>query len=194
LTLSVNSLLGGSGTTGTVTLSGPAPAGGAVVTLISGNAAIGIPSTVTVPQGQTTANFNVTTSPVAVILASTIQALFGPCGGVTVNLTVNAPILNALGISPNSVKLLGNATGTVSLNGPAPTGGITVSLGSNSILGTLLLNMPASVVIPAGQTSATFNIHPTLSLGLLLSAVNATITASTGGISLNSILSVLPLL
>ena len=81
--LSVNpsSVVGGSPSTGTVTLSGPAPAGGAVVSLSSGNtSAATVPASVTVAGGATSATFAVTTSAVSGSTAVTISALYG---GVT---------------------------------------------------------------------------------------------------------------
>jgi hypothetical protein len=64
-------------TTGTVTLSGPAPAGGAVVTLSSSNsAAASVPANVTVAAGNTTANFTIQTSPVGSNTDVTISATY----------------------------------------------------------------------------------------------------------------------
>jgi hypothetical protein len=65
---------GAQSSTGTVTLSGPAPAGGAQVPLSSSNAAASVPSSVTVPAGATTATFTPTTSAVATSTAVTISA------------------------------------------------------------------------------------------------------------------------
>jgi trimeric autotransporter adhesin len=175
LTLSVSSVLGGSGATGTVTLTGPAPAGGATVTLVSGNAAIQVPGTVTVPAGQTSAIFSVATSAVSTVVASTIQALFGSCPGVSVNLSVQAPVLSGFTIAPGQIRVGLSATGTLSLTGPAPAGGVTVNLGIGTPLGLLTLTLPASVTIAAGQTSTNFNIGAGGTLPLLLPVtINAT--------------------
>src|SRR5437660_5717952 len=80
LTLNPTSVVGGvQSSTGTVTLSGPAPAGGAQVTLSSSNiAAANVPSNgVTVPAGATSATFTVTTSAVAASTPVTISASYG---------------------------------------------------------------------------------------------------------------------
>jgi len=90
LTLSPSIVSGGSSSVGTVTLSGAAPTGGAVVTLASGDGMIAVvPSSVTVATGATSASFNVTTSQVT---ATTSVIISGVCGGVTKTalLTVNA--------------------------------------------------------------------------------------------------------
>jgi hypothetical protein len=63
LSLSVGSITGGQSLTGTVMLSGPAPAGGATVNLSVNNPLVSVPATVTVPAGQTSATFAVTTNP-----------------------------------------------------------------------------------------------------------------------------------
>ena len=55
---------GGSTATGTVGLDPPAPAGGTLVTLTSGNpAVVSVPASVTVPQGASSANYPITVAP-----------------------------------------------------------------------------------------------------------------------------------
>jgi uncharacterized repeat protein (TIGR03803 family) len=58
------SVVGGQGSTGTIWLHGPAPAGGAVVTLSSSSGVVSVPPTMTVPYGAWTASFAVSTTPV----------------------------------------------------------------------------------------------------------------------------------
>ena len=58
-------IMGGSTTTGAVVLSGPAPLGGAVVGLSSGNGIAGVPSSVTIPAGATSVTFPVATAAVS---------------------------------------------------------------------------------------------------------------------------------
>jgi len=75
----------------------------------------------------------------------------------TVAITVaSAPTLalSSLSVSPTSVTGGSSAQGTVKLSGPAPTGGVVVSLSDNSSAATL----PASVTVLRGNTSATFAI------------------------------------
>ena len=77
LTLNPSSVVGGVGTsTGTVTLSGPAPAGGAQVMLSSDNSAASVPPSVIVPAGSTSATFTVNTSLVLVSTSATISASY----------------------------------------------------------------------------------------------------------------------
>jgi len=77
LTLNPTSVPGGSSSTGTVTLNGPAPAGGAVVALSSNNTnATTVPPSVTVAAGSTTATFTVTTKTVVFSTVVTISGSF----------------------------------------------------------------------------------------------------------------------
>jgi len=76
LTLDHANVFGGQSSTGTVTLSGPAPAGGAQVLLSSNNGAARVPSSVIVPAGATSATFTVNTSFVLISTSSTISASY----------------------------------------------------------------------------------------------------------------------
>jgi len=78
LTLSPTQVNGGAAATGTVTLSGPAPFGGAMVALRSSNALVAqVPFNITVPQGSTSAAFTITTYTVASAQTVTITATAG---------------------------------------------------------------------------------------------------------------------
>jgi hypothetical protein len=95
LTLSPSNVTGGNSSTGTVTLSGPAPAGGAQVMLSSSNTGTArVPSSVTVPAGATRATFTVNTSTVFFSTSVTISASYGGIT-LTANLTVS-PVLPLL--------------------------------------------------------------------------------------------------
>jgi uncharacterized repeat protein (TIGR01451 family) len=70
-----------------------------------------------------------------------------------------------------------NTTGQVFLTGPAPAGGLTVSLSTTSLAG---VTVPASVFIPATQTvSPAFNVTTTPVVTKQVGLVNATLGAST---------------
>jgi hypothetical protein len=90
ITLNPASVVGGNPSTGTATLTSPAPAGGRVVTLSSSNPAVAtVPASVTVPQGAANATFPVTTT---VVGGTTTVTISGSAGGLTrtAALTVNA--------------------------------------------------------------------------------------------------------
>ena len=182
LSLSRPSITGGEGVQATVTLSRPAPQGGAVVALSHTFASpaattaappltVAIPSSVTVAEGESSASFDIQTSVMTLsgfdrAIPVDVQASFG---GTTVNatLTVNPPLsLSSLTVAPGSVIGGGVATGTVTLNGVAPAGGTLVTLASDSPAATV----PPSVVVPAGQTAATF--------GVKTNAVTVSVTAT----------------
>ena len=77
LTLNPASVFGGAqSSTGTVTLTAPAPAGGAQVALSSNNSTAQVPSSVTLPAGATSATFTVTTSAVIFSTSATITASY----------------------------------------------------------------------------------------------------------------------
>ena len=83
LAINPASVAGGSPASGVVTLNGPAPAGGALVSLSSGNtAAVTVPAAATVPAGATSAAFPVNTTAVTAATSVTVSASFA---GVTQN-------------------------------------------------------------------------------------------------------------
>jgi hypothetical protein len=175
LTINPSSVVGGSTAMGTVSLNGPAPAGGLQVQLSSGNTSVAtVPASVTVLAGQTSASFSITTRPVASQTQVTIMARLGNSSR-QVTLTVLPPSIQSLSISPSTVRGGSNATGIVTLNAPAPPGGAVVPLrSSNSTVATV----PASVTIPAGQTTAQFTVRTTRPSS---SSVSVTITATYNG-------------
>jgi len=190
LTLNPTSVAGGNSSTGTVTLSGPAPAGGAQVALSSSNtAAATVPSSVTVPAGATSATFTVSTSVVTASAAVTISAAYGGATR-TASLAVTPaapppPTLASLGLNPTSVTGGNSSTGTVTLSGPAPAGGAQVALSSSN---TAAATVPSSVTVPAGATSATF----TVSTSAVAASTTVTISAGYGGVTRSASLTVAP--
>ena len=161
------------GSTGTVTLAAAAPAGGAVVTLASNNTnAATVPVSVTVPTNATEATFAVTTKVVAAATAVNISATYkGVVKAAT--LTVNPPAgpaaLAAVTMNPNTMIFGTVSVGTVTLTTPAPAGGAVVTLASSDWVS---FNVPASVTVPTGATSAKFNV--TTSIGKSTTIMTAT--------------------
>jgi hypothetical protein len=190
LTLSPASVTGGNSSTGTVTLSGPAPSGGAQVALSSSDTSVAtVPSSVTVAAGATSATFTVSTSAVGASTTVTISASYA---GVTktASLTVNPaapppPTLTSLTLSPASVTGGNSSTGTVSLSGPAPSGGAQVALSSSN---TSIAAVPFSVTVAAGATSATF----TVSTSAVSASTTVSISASYAGVTKMASLTVNP--
>ncbi len=109
LSFSQASLAAGASTTGTVTLSAAAPAGGIIVTLISGNpAAVSVPATVTVASGASSATFTAQALSSAPGGATTISASSGGTS-VSASLSVQA--------APGSVThvLWNNVNGSIAV-------------------------------------------------------------------------------
>jgi hypothetical protein len=160
--LSVNptAVTGGQPATGTVTLTGPAPAGGAVVSLSSANPAATVPASVTVPANLTVANFTINSLAVAAPTAGNITASFSGVNKST-TITVNPAIpviLSSVTLTPSVIAGGSTSVGTVSLTVPAPTGGVAIGILSNK---PSKATVPASVVVPAGSASASFDITTT---------------------------------
>ena len=177
LSLQPPSVLGGSTSTGTVTLSAAAPAGGAVVTLSSSNAAVvAVPTSVTVPAGATTVGFVVTTNAVTSASVITISATLG---GVTQSaaLTVApATALVSISLSPTDVRGGTPSTATITLSSAAPSGGLTVKLSSNH---PSIAAVPSSITVAAGATSAQVTVstsRPKSPTDVTISATLATVT------------------
>jgi uncharacterized repeat protein (TIGR01451 family) len=76
LILNPTSVIGGQTSQATLTLSGPAPAGGAVVTLSSSNGAASVPASVTIPAGASSATFTVAATAVSVPTNVIISAVY----------------------------------------------------------------------------------------------------------------------
>jgi trimeric autotransporter adhesin len=151
-----STLPGGSSATGTVTLTRPAYEYGAQVSLSSNSIAISVPATVTVPSGATSATFTITTQQVA---ASATRTITATRMGISrsVNVTLTPMTINSFTCNPTTVKGGQNSTGTIVISNPAPAGGLRVNVTASSSA----LIVPATVTVPAGQTSATFTIGTT---------------------------------
>lgn len=186
LAVAPSSVVGGQGATGTVTLSGPAPAGGSVVSLASGDtAAATVPATVTVPAGSSSAKFAIATKPVAAVAAVQISASYRGVARAA-SLAVQPPALSSISLSPASVA--GGCkvpVAKVALTGKAPAGGIVVSLASANPAATV----PSSVTVPAGASSAGF----AMSLVAVSATQTGAISASYQGVTKSAGLTVRPI-
>lgn len=104
---------------------------------------------------------------------------------VTIPLTSNTGVsLTAVSLNPTSVTGSSSTTGTVTLSGAAPTGGVAVSLSSNNAAA----SVPASVTVAAGSSAANFSVSTTA----VTSSVSATISATYGGATQTTGLTITP--
>lgn len=159
LSLAPATVNSGQPSTGTLTLSGPAPAGGAAVALSSNNSnIIGPLATVTIPANQTTATFPVTKTTLPPGMATATVQITGTYQGSSAsgNLIINT-VVSVVKLAFNPTSVVGGSTTvlTVTLNVPAPAGGIAVGLTADT---PALAQVPASVTVQANQTTATVSV------------------------------------
>ena len=171
--LNPGAVQGGSTESCTITLNGPAGPLGAAVSIYSSSQIVETPNTVTIPAGQTTASFSIETTPVKKSTSVTITCLLlGSSGKASFSVLPNT--LSTIGVSSASIPGGNLGVGTVTLTGPAPTGGITVTLSTSN----LVAKVPASVTVLSGQSSARFNVTTTA----VAKTVAATLTAQSGSV------------
>jgi hypothetical protein len=151
-TVSPTSINGGQSAAGTVTLDGPAPTAGTVVTLTSSNNVVTVPPSLNIGGGQNASKFSVTSAAVTAVTQATLSATTG--GAVrTVAMTVSpAPLtLASFGFSSTSKGGVFN-TLVARLSAAAPPGGATVSFTSTGT--DVLHTQPKTLTIPQGDTQA----------------------------------------
>ncbi len=178
----VQPVTGGAPTPGSVLLTQPAQAGGATISLTSGNPGLlSLPTTIFVPQGSTTGVFSASTVSVGAQTTVDVSATLNGASVASVAYVYAAP---ALALSYAQIPPISTAApvqGTVVLNTVTLSSLVTVTLASNnpSVI------VPPSVVIPLGSSSATFpvTVGPIADLSQL---ANTVITATFGGTSVTA--------
>ena len=182
ITLAPNSVLGGTSTTGTVNLNTSAPTGGLTVQLYTTTGIAGVPTSVTVPAGQKTATFTVTTVPVS---ANVLTQVVGKYLGVAkpATLTVQAAAVSTVTLTPTSVKGGTNSTLTIKLTGLAGPSGLVVTLTSSNLNAA---TVPATVTVPAG----TDTVDVVVTTKAVTANTTSTLTAKTSASSKTVVLTV----
>jgi len=123
---------------------------------------------------------------VAAIDAAGNQSALSNSATATITIPEGSTIEN-LTVSPTTVTAPASSTGTVTLNGAAPAGGVSVALRSSD---TEKATVPPSVIVPEGSKSVTFVI--TTRTGRLGGGQNpVTITATLGNSSVSATLQIL---
>ena len=172
ISASPGSVIGGNSSIGTVTLTAPAPASGAVVSLASTSGSVVLPGTVTILSGSTTATFGISTIAVGSGTTSTLSANLGTVTK-TCAFIVSPPTLAGLTTAIATVQGGTAVSVTVTLTGVAPAGGTVVPISSSSVNAAV----PSSVIIPEGQTGTTFSVATsavTSNASVIITAVNVT--------------------
>ena len=169
------SVVGGAPATGTVTLALPAPAGGAVVALVSAAAAVAVPPSLAIAAAETSGTFPIATTAVAAMTATTLSASYG---GVTKTATLLvtpvAPALATFSVAPSSVRGGASAVAIVTLSAPAAAGGTTVTLATSNAK---VASMPATVVVPEGGSTVPVRVTTRATR----QSAGVTLTAAAGG-------------
>lgn len=184
LSLSPASVAGGTGATGTVTISKKAPSSGFKVTLSSASTNASTASSVLVSSGATSATFAITTIAVAATTTAKIKASAGS-SSATASLTIKAPTLSTLTLDPTTVTGGSSSTGTVYISSGAPTSGIVVKLSCV----TSGVKVPPSVKIAGGSTHQAF----TITTSAVSKTTSAKIVAALGSSSIADTLTLNPL-
>ena len=193
LTLSQASIPAGGTVTGTVRLTSPALAGGAVVTLQgSMEGEVIVPPSVTIPAGSISAQFSTTPAPETPFPRCVfIQGHYGTSGGSQARILEIDPAPGAatlLAIGPAGQDVIGGKSGraSVALIIPAPAGGATVDLTTDN---PSIIHVPASVAINEGNSAASFTIGTSPVSGL---PTGGHVTASAGGVTKSIFVNVVP--
>ncbi len=156
LVLSPDSVLGGSYSKGTITFSQKVPSG-TVVTLTSSDPSLAtVPATLAVTSGLSQYNFSIKTYATSVTSPVTITAALAPTSKQA-TLVVRAPGIGSVSFNPSRVTGGKSSVGTVTLEGPAPSGGLVVTITSSDpnfahVVGS------SQITIPAGKLSGNFNV------------------------------------
>ena len=149
VTLNPTTINDGATSTGTVTLTRAAPAGGRILNLSSDTAGITVPATVTVAAGTLSSTFTVQTIAVSSSTSATITATYA---GTTksASLTVVPSTLSSVSLSAPTVVGGNQVRLTVVLIAPAPAGGTIVQLSSSA---PEVLPVPITIAVPTGATT-----------------------------------------
>jgi hypothetical protein len=189
LSINPDSVRAGESTTGTVDLGFP-DAGPTVVRFFSSDPSVAqVPVSITIPAGQTTGNFTITSNADA---PPTIVQIMGATDdniSRTHNLSVNAatptgPSLSSVSFVPTSIVGGQNATGTVRFTAPMTQGAV-VQLSSSD---PAMARVPQETVVSANTSTSTFN----LATSTVTTATNVTVTARWFGVTRTAAITVNP--
>lgn len=187
-TVNPGSVLADSTATGTVTINRRAPLAGTTVTLASSDTSVAtVPPTVTVPFGQTTVNFPITTHAVSVDKNVALRATYG--GQVLtfiLQVLTRNPHLNGFVLTPHAAFDGQSVSGVVTLRLPAPSGGVRITLTNTD---QSVASVPTTITIPQGASSKSF----TSTAHAPLNPVSTTATATLGDVHIPQIVTVQPI-
>jgi hypothetical protein len=140
-------------TTGTVTIDRPAEAGGFTFTCVT-SYPLDVPTSVTIPEGDTSADFTITptTGPISSTSVYSVSIRVDNVHQGSDTVAVTPVLLDIAEFQGDPDEVTGGliATLDLTLNGPAPAGGLEMSFESTNLFGA---PHPDPVTIPAGDTT-----------------------------------------
>ena len=189
LSINPDSVRDGASTTGTVNLGFPDPEPTVVRFFSSDPSVAQVPVSITIPAGQTTGTFPITSSDTAPPTIVQITAATPDNISRTHNLSVNAatpagPSLSSVTFVPTSVVGGQNATGTVRFTGPMTQGAVVQLSSSNPAVA----RVPQETVVSANASTSTFN----LATSTVSTSTAVTITATWFGVTRTATITVTP--
>lgn len=181
-----SSIVSGTSTLCTVSLTGVAPSGGVSVTVLSNSSVVTIvPGTVLIQAGQSSGGFSAAAGATSTDLQVTLQATLSG-SSVMYTLTVRTQQSRPQSVSciPPTVFSGNSSFCTVTMNNPVSAPDFTVQLSSNN----QNVVVPPLVSIPQGASTGSF----TADVGAITAAGTALISASANGVAKTATLSILP--
>jgi len=147
-------VIGGNSTTATLAISSVAgPYGQTVAIDAGGNAGVTGPSSATVPFGNSSVTFSVTTTYVSSQTVATITATLGS-SSMSASLTIDPATITGVSMSPTAVIGGTSSTGTITLNTHAGPTGDAVTINAPSPA-----SVTSPVTVPAGTSTTTFTVN-----------------------------------
>lgn len=158
---------------GSVTLTAPAPPGGLIVDLTSSDTtAATVPSSIVINAGSKSKSFSVQTRKVPETKIVTISAQAAPGVGASAKLTVTPPKITSISFDPSTVGLQQQTKGTLTFESGVA-GGTVVQLTATPAGA---LNVPATVTVTGGLNQFSFYAKS----GLVANDTTVTVTAKLG--------------
>jgi hypothetical protein len=184
LTLANTTVHSDQNTTATLTLTDPAPDGGANITFSSNTSKVVVTSPVVIPAGNTSANTTVVVLSTTTPFSANLTASYNGTTKTTTLSVIPLTGLTSLSILPDTVVGGATATGNVTL-GSASASKTVVDLHSSDPSATV----PATLTIAKGSTTANF----TIKTKSVTSETMPLITASSAGVTKDAMLMVEPI-
>jgi hypothetical protein len=185
ITTAAGTVNAGASVNGTVNVYGHAYLTSETVHLTATNG-VTVPATVSITNGNNSATFTATVPAAASGTSAITATIYGTTATATITIQPKTVGLSSVSVTGLPVKGGTNTTGTVTMTGTAPSGGLLVNLSSSN---TNVATVPATAAVFAGSTSGSF----TITTKAVTANTTVTITASRNGVVRTAVLNVDPL-